>query len=144
MILAELSLAQADALHLILITVSKYFVLSTAVQWDSAVTLAYAAEQLFAAAQLLTSDMIPWNRAVRAAYLRHLGPLLDNGDFLPADIREDLKAAQKSYFLASAHGLSPEFSRQLANELMKILRRITPMLNRVSPSLRPEPLDYAA
>ena len=57
-------------------------------EWDSAITLAFAAENLFAAAQLLTSDLVPWRRALRVAYDRHLVPLLENDDFLPEDIRE--------------------------------------------------------
>lgn len=105
--------------------------------WDSAITLAFAAEQLFAAAQLLTSDIVPWNRALRMAYERHLVPLLENDSFLPAEIRDRMLEAHRSYLRAKSRGLSREFAQQLAGDLMSILREINPLLNRVSarPSL---------
>jgi hypothetical protein len=110
------------------------------VKWDSAITLAFAAENLFAAAQLLTSDIVPWKRALRLAYDRHLVPLLDNCDFLPADIREKLLDAHRSFLRANSRGLSAEFARQLASELMGILSETTSMLNPVSgrPAFLPE------
>lgn len=99
-------------------------------EWDSAITLAFAAENLFAAAQLLTSDLVPWRRALRIAYDRHLVPLLENDDFLPEDIREKLLDAHRSYIGASSRGMNPAFARQLASELMDILGEITAALNR--------------
>lgn len=103
-------------------------------KWDSAITLAFAAENLFAAAQLLTSDLVPWKRALRLAYDRHLVPLLENDDFLPEEIREKLLDAHRSYLRANSRGINPEFARQLASELMQILSEISPALNRVSGS----------
>ena len=111
--------------------------------WDSAITLAFAAEQLFAAAQLLTSDLVPWNRALRIAYERHLVPLLENDSLLPADIRDKMLDAHRSYISAKSRGLSREFARELANELMVILREIIPLLSRVS-GRPPLDLDQAA
>jgi hypothetical protein len=105
---------------------------SAAVKWDSAITLAFAAENLFAAAQLLTSDLVPWKRALRVAYDRHLVPLLDNDDLLPVDIRDKLLDAHRSFLRANSRGLNAEFARQLANELMSILEEITSLLNPVS------------
>lgn len=81
-------------------------------KWDSAINLAFAAESLFAAAQLLTSDLLPWDRALRLAYEKHLVPLVENDDFLPEDIRERLLEARRSYLRASSNGLSPTFARQ--------------------------------
>ena len=101
-------------------------------KWDSAITLAFAAENLFAAAQLLTSDLVPWKRALRTAYDRHMVPLLDNDHLLPADIRDRLLDAHRSYLRANSRGLNPEFARQLASELMGILGEISSALNRVS------------
>lgn len=100
-------------------------------QWDSAVSLAFAAEQLFAAAQLLTSDLVPWNEALRIAYHRHLVPLIENDDFLPEDIRDKMLEARRSYDDASARGLTRDFARELASELMGILAEITPMLRQL-------------
>jgi len=112
------------------------------VKWDSAICLAFAAENLFAAAQLLTSDLVPWKRALRVSYERHIVPLVENDDLLPADIREKLLDAHRSYIQADSRGLNREFARQLASELMGILSEISSMLNRnFGPSvLLPKPL----
>lgn len=101
-------------------------------QWDSAITLAYAAEQLFAASQLLTSDLVPSNRALRTAYESHIAPLLENERFLPESIREKLIVAQQSYRAAESTGLTRGSARQLAAELMSILRDITARLSGAS------------
>lgn len=101
-------------------------------KWDSAITLAFAAEHLFAAAQLLTSDLVPWSRAIRVAHERHMVPLLENDNFLPAEIRGKLLEAQRSYLAAKSIGLTRDFARQLASELMNILTETTAALNRVS------------
>lgn len=107
-------------------------------KWDSAITLAFAAENLFAAAQLLTSNLVPWKRALRLAYDRHLVPLLENDDFLPEEIRERLLDAHRSYIGASSRGLNSGFARDLASELMNILGEITVILNRTNrPPVRP-------
>ena len=100
--------------------------------WDSTITLAFAAEQLFAAAQLLTSDFVPWNRALRIAYERHLVPLLDNDSLLPENIRDKMLEAHRSYVSAKSRGLTREFARELASQLMDILREIMPLLSRVT------------
>ena len=115
---------------------------SATVKWDSAICLAFAAENLFAAAQLLTSDLVPWKRALRVSYERHIVPLVENDDLLPADIREKLLDAHRSYIQADSRGLNREFARQLASELMGILSEISSMLNRnFGPSvLLPKPL----
>jgi hypothetical protein len=105
---------------------------SATVQWDSAITLAYAAEQLFAAAQLLTSDIVPWNRALRIAHERHLAPLLENERFLPERIRDRLLEAHRSYLSAKSAGITREYARQLASELMSILSDTSAMLSNIS------------
>ena len=99
-------------------------------KWDSAITLAFAAENLFSAAQLLTSDVVPWKRALRLAYDRHLVPMLENDDLLPEEIRDKLLDAHRSFIRANSRGLNPTFARQLASELMDILGEITAIMNR--------------
>ena len=42
------------------------------VDWDGTVALEYAAEHLFAAAQLLTSDRIPADHALRVSCEQHI------------------------------------------------------------------------
>jgi hypothetical protein len=112
-------------------TTIKSTLTSVTVKWDSAISLAFAAEQLFAAAQLLTSDLVPWNRALRISYERHLVPLLENDSLLPEQIRDELLEAHRSYVSAKSRGMTPDFARQLARELMGILREVTGILNRI-------------
>ena len=105
-------------------------------QWDSAIALAFAAEQLFEAGQLLTSDLVPANIALHVVHERHLGPLLENGQFLPEPIRDQLVEAQQSYERAISKGLTRESARQLASKLITILSEVTGILKRISgPSL---------
>lgn len=105
-------------------------------QWDSAVSLAFAAEQLFEAAQLLTSDLVPANRALHIVHDRHLAPLLENRNLLPEPVRDQLVAAQREFDSAVSKGLTRDFARHLASELMRILSEVTGILKRVcGPSL---------
>jgi hypothetical protein len=57
----------------------------TEVSWDCTVALAYTAEQLFAAAQLLTSDTLASEVALRTA-CKHISALLEYRRFLPSII----------------------------------------------------------
>ena len=97
-------------------------------EWDSAITLAFAAEHLFEAAQLLTSDLVPPNEALRTAHQRHIVPLLENACLLPAYMREKLVAARDDYLNATADGLTRNFARHLASELMDLLSEIAATL----------------
>jgi hypothetical protein len=99
------------------------------VEWDSAITLAFAAEHLFEAAQLLTSDLVPPERALKIAHEQHMVPLLENDTFLPPVIRGKLLAAQESYVQATSNEFTRDFARELASELMNILSEITATLS---------------
>jgi hypothetical protein len=105
------------------------------VEWDSAITLAFAAEHLFEAAQLLTSDLVPWEKALKIAHEQHMVPLLENDSFLPEAIRARLLAAQASYLKAQSDGLSRDFAHQLARDLMNILRQISASLTPIASPL---------
>lgn len=100
-------------------------------EWDSAISLAFAAEHLFEAAQLLTSDVVPPQRALKISHEQHMVPLLENDAFLPPEIRGKLLAAQKSYVEATSKEFSRDFARELASELMSILSAITATLSRI-------------
>jgi hypothetical protein len=102
------------------------------VEWDSAITLAFAAEHLFEAAQLLTSDLVPWEQALKIAHEQHMMPLLENDSFLPETIRARLLAAHHSYLNAEAEGMSRDFARHLASELMAILSQISASLTPIA------------
>ena len=101
-------------------------------KWDSAITLAFAAEHLFEAAQLLTSDLVPPERALKIAHEQHMVPLLENDTFLPPVIRGKLLAAQTSYVDATSKEFSRDFARELASELMNILSEVTATLGPVA------------
>lgn len=101
-------------------------------EWDSAITLAFAAEHLFEAAQLLTSDLIPPRRALKIAHEQHMVPLLENDTFLPPVIRGKLLAAQQSYVDATSKEFSRHFARELASELMNILSEIAATLGPIA------------
>lgn len=104
-------------------------------KWDSAITLAFAAEHLFEAAQLLTSDLVPPQRALKIAHEHHMVPLLENDTFLPSQIRGKLLAAQKSYVIATSKEFTRDFARELASELMNILSEITATLSPIATPL---------
>ncbi len=56
---------------------------SKRIGWDNVVALSYAAEQLFMAAQLLTSNTVPVQQAVTQTCDEHLCRLLDYRELLP-------------------------------------------------------------
>jgi len=97
--------------------------------WDTAVTLAFAAEQSTAAAQLLTSDKITPLDALRLAYDKYISSLLENTHFLPIPIIARLRRAQSTYVDAKETGISTEHARRLASELVVILRQMAPLFS---------------
>jgi hypothetical protein len=98
------------------------------VEWDTAVTLAFAAEQSFAAAQLLSSDKIPALDALRLCYEKYIASLLVHAHFLPSGITAELRLAQSNYVRAKDKGISKADALQMASELMAILRQMAPLL----------------
>ena len=102
--------------------------MKNSLDWDTAVTLAFAAEQSFSAAQLLTSDKIPPLDALRVSYDRYVRSLLVHAQFLPASITADLRMAQSNYARAKKKGISREEALRMASELMVILRQMAPLL----------------
>jgi hypothetical protein len=104
--------------------------MKSAPNWDTAVTLAFAAEQSFAAAALLTSNVITQQEALRLSYDKYISPLLEHTRFLPLSITARLRSAQAKYLHAEKRGIGREDASRLASELMVILRRILPLLER--------------
>jgi hypothetical protein len=76
--------------------------MSLAMNWDTSVTLAFAAEQSLAAAQLLTSDKIAPLDALRLSYDEHISSLLTHTHFLPIGITARLRNARSKYARALA------------------------------------------
>ena len=85
--------------------------MKSAVNWDTAVTCAFAAEQSLAAAQLLTSEKITPLDAPRLSYDKYISCLLENTRFLPIGIIAKLRRAQSKYFHAVEKGISIDDSR---------------------------------
>jgi hypothetical protein len=98
------------------------------VEWDTAVTLAFAAEQSFAAAQLLTSDKITPLDALRLCYEKYIASLLVHAHFLPSSITAELRMAQSNYVRAKDKEISRADALRMASELMAILRQLAPLL----------------
>src|ERR1700761_6635590 len=98
-----------------------------ATDWDIAVTVAFAAEQSFAAAQLLTSDKITLLEALRLSYAKHIATLVGNAHFLPISITAELCRLQAAYVQAEERGISREDAFRMASELMATLRQLAPL-----------------
>ena len=103
------------------------------VDWDGTVALAYAAEQLFAAAQLLTSDTIPADQALRACCEQHISALLEYRKFLPPGLATELEAAHSICTDKIGSSISKEDLQQLSFGVMELLRHISRVLNQVEP-----------
>jgi hypothetical protein len=102
--------------------------MKSTVDWDTAVTVAFAAEQSCAAAQLLTSDKIAPLEALRLSYEKYVSSLLVHTHFLPIDIVAELHRVQSNYMHALERGIGSEDALRLASELMVILRQMAPLL----------------
>ena len=101
-------------------------------KWDTAVALAYAAEQLFLAGQLLTSDMVPLEKSVPMAFDRYISALLEHRKFLPAEVAGQLREAQDEY-KRSAGRLDRARAQHLCRRVLKLLDQVRAVLTRISP-----------
>jgi hypothetical protein len=99
------------------------------VDWDTAIALAYAAEQLFIAAQALTSDLVSTDQALSVADAR-LTALLQNAEFLPDGIGLRVRKLHDCYLRrrAAAHQ-DASIARSLANDTMSALEEIRDALS---------------
>jgi hypothetical protein len=95
------------------------------VNWDGTVALAYVAEQLFAAAQLLTSDRIPADHALRVSCEQHISGLMEYREFLPKAIGTELEAAHALCSDKKGVEISKEDAQQLTRRVMELLRAIS-------------------
>ena len=104
--------------------------MNSTLNWDRAVTLAFAAEQSLAAAELLASNIITPQEALRLSYDKYISALLEHARFLPLNITARLRSVHARYAHAEKRGIGKEDARRLASELMVILRQIVPFLER--------------
>ncbi|HZU22271.1 MAG TPA: hypothetical protein VE998_05520 [Terriglobales bacterium] len=98
--------------------------------WDDVLALGYAAEQLFFAAQLLTSDMVPLDQAVHAACERHIGGLLRLKHLLPAELVHRLEGCRGQ--CPTSGPLSRVDAEQLGRRLLTIFEDLRRVLNQVA------------
>ena len=97
--------------------------------WDTAITLAFAAEQSDAAVQLLTSEKITPLDALRLSHDKYISSLLENTRFLPIGITAKLLRAQSKYAHAVERGISIDDASRLTAELLVMLRQMAPLLS---------------
>jgi hypothetical protein len=98
------------------------------VDWDTALALAYAAEQLFVAAQALTSDLVRIDQGLEVADLR-LAALLQNQEFLPEPIRDRVCKLRDSYrTYRPAKPLDQAMAGRLAQQTMDVLAEVRDVL----------------
>jgi hypothetical protein len=110
--------------------------------WDDVLALGYAAEQLFLASQLLTSDVVPIGEAVHTACHRHIGALLSVRRLLPGDLVKKLDACAMQ---CQVNGnLGHEQAKDLANRVLGILDDLRRVLNDVAQHEGGERLQSAA
>ena len=103
------------------------------VDWDGTVALEYAAEHLFAAAQLLTSDRIPADHALRVSCEQHISALLEYRKFFPQVVGTALDAAHSICCDKIGSAISKEDVQQLAYRVMELLREIARVLKQAEP-----------
>ena len=99
--------------------------------WDTAIALAYAAEQLFVAAQALTSDLVSTERGLRVADSR-LGALMENSGLLPNRIRERVLHLHDRFLRCRRENrLDSASAESLASATMSTVEEIRDVLNDV-------------
>jgi len=103
--------------------------------WDNYIALSYAAEQLFMAAQLLTSDTVPLNYAVQQTCEKYLQGLVQHHDLLPGYvntwIRECMRDCEK---LRDQGSMTEQDVRDLATAITNILEDVRGVIARLSAS----------
>ncbi len=99
--------------------------------WDTAIALAYAAEQLFVAAQALTSDLVSTEHGLSVADSR-LGALVENSGLLPNSIRQRVLHLHDCYLRYRIETRrDPASANSLANATLSTVGEIRDVLNQV-------------
>jgi len=97
---------------------------------DDFFALGYAAEQLFVAGQLFTSDVVPVGRAVQDACDRHIGRLLGMNQGLPSSLVQQLGICVRQ---CPMHGtLTREQAQKLGQQTLTTLDQLRRVLNEVA------------
>jgi len=96
--------------------------------WDCTVALEFAAEALFEASQLLTSDIVPSTQVLSVSYLKCISSLLQHQKLFPVDVARDLRRAQQEYLQRQPPELAKVQCDLLAAKLKIILRNVSDLL----------------
>jgi hypothetical protein len=96
---------------------------------DSYLALAYAAEQLFLAAQELSSDTIPADIAVERTCTRLLPNVLQHAKWLPMRLQSELRRLEQ---------LCTTFNQRRSLDAVVLKSAISDLLSRVNERLRPQ------
>jgi hypothetical protein len=99
-------------------------------RWDDVLALGYAAEQLFIAGQLLTSDVVPKEEAVEAACKEHIAHLLELKQLLPARLVAQLQSCFEQCHEEAS--LEPAQAEALGRKMLAILDDLRRVLNGVA------------
>ncbi len=107
--------------------------------WDNIIALSYAAEQLFIAAQLLTSDTIPLESAVEQVCERYLTRLKQHHGLLPAHVNAWIAECLGSCSqMREAGQFRLEYAQELAASIRQLLEEVRITLNRLTGRLEAE------
>ena|SRR5579871_2400194 len=92
------------------------------------VTGAFAAEQSFAAAQLLTNDQITLGEALELSHEKHLSSSLGNAELLPIAVTDELRTLGADYLQAKERGIKRDGALGMASELLAARRQMAALL----------------
>lgn len=103
--------------------------------WDNYIALSYAAEQLFMAAQLLTSDTVPLEYAVQQTCERYLRGLVQHRDLLPGYVNTWIRECIRDCDKLRARGeMTDRDVQELAAAITNIFEDVRGVLARLSDS----------
>jgi hypothetical protein len=113
----------------------------TRATWDNLIALSYAAEQLFIAGQLLTSDTVPVQFAVQQVCDRHLTRLKQHRNLLPSHVNTWIAECLEGYArMREAGQFRIEYADQLAASIRQLLDEVRLVLNRLTKHVQAENL----
>ena len=96
--------------------------------WDCAVALEYAAEQLSAASRLRTREIALSTQSLSRSYLKCISSLLQHEDLLPNHVAIGLRDARQEYLQMQVPNVSKVQCDCLASRLVTILADVSSLL----------------
>ena len=96
--------------------------------WDCAVALEYAAEQLSKASQLLTCEIALSTEMLSSCYLKCISSILQHEGLLPNRLAISLRDARQEYLQMPPPNVSKVQCDRLASRLLTMLRDVSSLL----------------